>query len=111
MSKPRTEIQKKRRAYIDQCHKDGIAPLPVDKWLKGDSAKKSTPVKKSKPVKKDSNSKKVAAKSETHKKESGRKVTIRRGDKVVFDGYTSGELAEFATDVLRLALKTFCSGK
>lgn len=105
MSKPRTEIQKKRRAYIDQCHKDGIAPLPVDKWLKGDSAKKSTPVKK------DSNSKKVAAKSETHKKESGRKVTIRRGDKVVFDGYTSGELAEFASDVLCIALKTFARGK
>ena len=105
MSKPRTEIQKKRRAYIDQCHKDGIAPLPVDKWLNGDSAKKSTPVKK------DSNSKKVAAKSETHKKESGRKVTIRRGDKVVFDGYTSGELAEFASDVLCIALKTFARGK
>ena len=105
MSKPRTEIQKKRRAYIDQCHKDGIAPLPVDKWLKGDSAKKSTHVKK------DSNSKKVAAKSETHKKESGRKVTIRRGDKVVFDGYTSGELAEFASDVLCIALKTFARGK
>ena len=33
MSKPRTEIQKMRRAYIDQCHKDGITPLPVDKWL------------------------------------------------------------------------------
>ena len=105
MSKPRTEIQKMRRAYIDQCPKDGIAPLPVDKWLKGDSAEKSTPVKK------DSNSKKVAAKVETHKKESGRKVTIRRGDKVVFDGYTSGELAEFASDVLCIALKTFCSGK
>lgn len=111
MSKPRTEIQKIRRAYIDQCHKDGITPLPVDKWLKGDSDKKSTPVKKSKPVKRDSNSKKVAAKSETHKKESGRKVTIRRGDKVVFDGYTSGELAEFASDVLCIALKTFARGK
>ena len=107
MSKPRTEIQKKRRAYIDQCHKDGITPLPMDKWLwlNGDSDKNSTPVKK------DSNSKKVAAKSETHKKESVRKVTIRRGDKVVFDDYTSGELAKFATDVLRLALKTFCCGK
>ena len=105
MSKPRTEIQKMRRAYIDQCHKDGITPLPVDKWLKGDSDKKS------KPVKKDSNSKKVAAKSETHKKESGRKVTIRRGDKVVFDGYTSGELAEFTSDALCIAIETFCSGK
>lgn len=105
MSKSRTEIQKKRRAYIDKCHKDGVTPLPMDQWLKGDSAKKS------KPVKKDSNSKKVAAKSETHKKESGRKVTIRRGDKVVFDDYTSEELAEFATDVLRLALKTFGRGK
>ena len=105
MSKSRTEVQKKRRAYIDKCHKDGITPLPVDKWLKGD------PVKKSKPVKKDSDSKKVADKSETHKKESGRKVTIHRGDKVVFDDYTSGELAEFATDVLRIALKTFARGK
>ena len=105
MSKPRTEIQKMRRAYIDQCHKDGITPLPVDKWLKGDSAKES------KPVKYDSNSKKVAAKSETHKKESGRKVTIRRGDKVVFDGYTSAELAAFATDVIRLSLNTFFCGK
>ena len=104
MSKPRTEIQKKRRAYIDQCHKDGIAPLPVDKWLKGDSAKKSTPVKK------DSNSKKVAAKSETHKKESGRKVTIRRGDKVVFDGYTSHELFEFACSVIGLATKELSRG-
>ena len=104
MSKPRTEIQKKRRAYIDQCHKDGITPLPVDKWLKGDSDKKSTPVKK------DSNSKKVAAKSETHKKESGRKVTIRRGDKVVFDGYTSGELAEFACSVIGLATKELSRG-
>lgn len=96
MSKPRTEIQKMRRAYIDQCHKDGITPLPVDKWLKGDSAKKPTPAKKSKPAKKDSNPKKVAAKSETHKKESGRKVTIRHGDKVVLDGYTSHELFEIA---------------
>lgn len=105
MSKPRTEIQKMRRAYIDQCHKDGITPLPVDKWLKGD------PVKKSKPVKEESNSKKVDAKSETHKKESGRKVTIRRGDKVVFDGYTSAELGEFAIDALRLSLNTFFCGK
>lgn len=104
MSKPRTEIQKKRRAYIDQCHKDGIAPLPVDKWLNGDSAKKS------KPVKKDSNSKKVAAKSETHKKESGRKVTIRRGDKVVFDGYTSHELFEIACSVIGLATKELSRG-
>lgn len=111
MSKSRTEIQKKRRAYIDKCHKDGITPLPMDKWLKGDSDKNSKPVKKSTPVKKDSNSKKVAAKSETHKKESGRKVTIRRGDKVVFDGYTSDELAEFATSVLNLALKTLWRGK
>ena len=110
MSKPRTEIQKKRRAYIDQCHKDGIAPLPVDKWLKGDSDKKPKPVKKSKPVKKDSNSKKVAAKSETHKKESGRKVTIRRGDKVVFDGYTSHELFEFACSVIGLATKELSRG-
>lgn len=111
MSKPRTEIQKMRRAYIDQCHKDGITPLPVDKWLKGDSDKNSKPVKKSTPVKKDSNSKKVAAKSETHKKESGRTVTIRRGDKVIFDGYTSAELGEFAIDALRLSLNTFFCGK
>ena len=104
MSKPRTEIQKKRRAYIDQCHKDGITPLPVDKWLKGD------PDKKPKPVKKDSNSKKVAAKSETHKKESGRKVTIRRGDKVVFDGYTSHELFEIACSVIGLATKELSRG-
>ena len=109
MSKPRTEIQKMRRAYIDKCHKDGITPLPVDKWLKGD------PVKKSKPVKKDSNSKKVAAKSETHKKESGkkesgRKVTIRRGDKVVFDGYTSHELFEIACSVIGLATKELSRG-
>ena len=104
MSKPRTEIQKMRRAYIDQCHKDGITPLPVDKWLKGDSAKKP------KPVKKDSNSKKVAAKSETHKKESGRKVIIRRGDKVVFDGYTSHELFEIACSVIGLATKELSRG-
>ena len=104
MSKPRTEIQKMRRAYIDQCHKDGITPLPVDKWLKGDSDKKP------KPVKKDSNSKKVAAKSETHKKESGRKVTIRRGDKVVFDGYTSHELFEIACSVIGLATKELSRG-
>ena len=93
-----------RRAYIDQCHKDGITPLPVDKWLKGD------PDKKPKPVKKDSNSKKVAAKSETHKKESGRKVTIRRGDKVVFDGYTSHELFEIACSVIGLATKELSRG-
>ena len=104
MSKPRTEIQKKRRAYIDQCHKDGITPLPVDKWLKGDSAKESKPVKKSKPAKK------VAAKSETHKKESGRKVTIHRGDKVVFDGYTSHELFEIACSVIGLATKELSRG-
>lgn len=104
MSKPRTEIQKKRRAYIDQCHKDGITPLPVDKWLKGD------PVKKSKPVKKDSNTKKIVTKSETHKKESGRKVTIRRGDKVVFDGYTSHELFEIACSVIGLATKELSRG-
>ena len=104
MSKSRTEIQKKRRAYIDKCHKDGITPLPVDKWLKGD------PVKKSKPVKDDSNSKKVAAKSEIHKKESGRKVTIHRGDKVVFDGYTSHELFEIACSVIGLATKELSRG-
>ena len=105
MNKHRTEIQKMRRAYIDKCHKEGVTPLPMDQWRKGDSDKKS------KPVKKGSNSKKVAAKSETHKKESGRKVTIRRGDKVVFDGYTSAELAAFATDVFRLSLNTFFCGK
>ena len=110
MSKPRTEIQKKRRAYIDQCHKDGIAPLPVDKWLKGDPDKKPKPVKKSKPVKKDSNPKKVAAKSETCKKESGRTVTIHRGDKVVFDDYTSHELFEIACSVLGLATKELSRG-
>ena len=104
MSKPRTEIQKMRRAYIDQCHKDGITPLPVDKWLKGDSDKKP------KPVKKDSNSKKVAAKGETHKKESGRKVTIHRGDTVVFDGYASHELFEIACSVIGLAIKELDRG-
>ena len=104
MSKSRTEIQKKRRAYIDKCHKDGVTPLPMDQWLKGDSAKKSKPVKKS------ANTKKVDAKSETHKKESGRKVTIRRGDKVVFDGYTSSELFEIACGVTRLAIKELDRG-
>ena len=98
MSKSRTEVQKKRRAYIDKCHKDGITPLPVDKWLKGD------PVKKSKPVKK------VDAKSETHKKESGRKVTIRRGDAIVFDAYTSSELFKVACDIIALATKEISRG-
>ena len=98
MSKSRTEIQKKRRAYIDKCHKDGVTPLPVDKWLKGDPDKKSKPAKK------------VAAKSETHKKKSGRKVTIRRGDKVVFDGYTSHELFEIACSVIGLATKELSRG-
>ena len=104
MSKSRTEIQKKRRAYIDKCHKDGVAPLPMDQWLKGDSAKKS------KSVKKWANTKKVDAKCEPHKNESGRKVTIRRGDKVVFDGYTSHELFEIACSVIGLATKELSRG-
>lgn len=106
-NKPRTEAQKKRRAYVEKCHKEGKKPLPMDKWLDkfGDSekekeAKKAVKAPAKKGVKKDA--KKPSVK--------GRVVYIRRGDEVHFDDYTADELADFAKGVISLALSAFTHG-
>lgn len=111
-NKPRTEVQKKRRAYVEKCHKEGKKPLPIDKWYTnlGDF-KKEKEVKKA--VK--DPAKKVVKKGikKDAKKPSvkGRVVYIRRGDEIHFDDYTSDELAEFAKGVINLALSALVHGR
>lgn len=114
-NKPRTEAQKKRRAYVEKCHKEGKKPLPVDKWCAslGDS-KKEKEVKKA--VK--AHAKKVVkngvkngvGKDVEKPSVKGRVVYIHRGDEVHFDDYTAVELADFAQGVIRLALSAFAHG-
>lgn len=108
-NKPRTEAQKKRRAYVEKCRKEGKKPLPMDKWSAepGDSKKEPKKVAKA-PVKKDA--KKDTKKSSKKPSVKGKVVTIRRGDEVHFDDYTSEELAEFARGVIRLAIRAFSRG-
>lgn len=111
MSKPRTEIQKMRRAYIDQCHKDGKKPLPVDKWYAnlGDF-KKEKEVKKAVKAPAKKVVKKGVKKDVKKPSVKGRVVYIRRGDEVHFDDYTADELADFAKGVISLALSAFTNG-
>lgn len=110
-NKPRTEAQKKRRAYVEKCHKEGKNPLPVDKWYAnlGDSNKEKEVKKAVKaPAKKVvKNGIKKDVKKPSVK---GRVVYIRRGDEVHFDDYTADELADFAKGVISLALSAFTHG-
>ena len=114
-NKPRTEEQKLRRKYLEDCKKNGINPMPIEDWKKDwkqiNDWKPMFANKTSKPSCKSVNpAKKVCdkkpAKSITKK---GRKVIIERGDLVIFKGYKPHEIMRLAMLMLVDVYKDICA--
>lgn len=115
-NKPRTEEQKLRRKYLENCKRHGVEPMQIDYWkeynkkLNADwkpefANKTSKPSCKSvKPAKKVCNKK--PAKPLTKK---GRKVIIERGDLVIFNGYKPHEIMRLAILMLVDVYKEICA--
>ena len=92
MSKTRTEEQKLRRKYLEDCKKNGIKPMPIEDWKAKFANKTSKHSCKSvKPAKKvcDKKPAKPIAKK-------GRKVIVDRGDLVIFNGFKAREIMRLA---------------
>ena len=108
MSKTRTEEQKLRRKYLEDCKKHGVKPMPIDDWKawKAKFANKtSKPSYKSvKPAKKvcDKKPAKPIAKK-------GRKVIVERGDLVFFNGYKPCEIMRLAMLMLFDVYNDICA--
>lgn len=117
-NKPRTEEQKLRRKYLEDCKKDGINPMPIEDWknewkkINADwnwkakfTNKTSKPSCKSvKPAKKVCDKK--PAKPITKK---GRKVIVERGDVVIFKDYKLHEIMRLAMLLLIDVYKDICA--
>lgn len=104
MSKSRTKEQKLRRKYLEDCKKNGIKPMQIDDWKAKFANKTSKPSRKSvKPSKKVCDKK--PAKPITKK---GRKVIVKRGDSVIFNGYKPHEIMRLAMLMLVDVYKGIC---
>ena len=104
-NKPRTEEQKLRRKYLEDCKKKGIKPMPIDDWKAKFANKTSKPSCKSiKPAKKfcDKKPAKPIAKK-------GRKVIVEHGDLVIFNGYKPHEIMRLAMLMLVDVYKEICA--
>ena len=105
MSKPRTEEQKLRRKYLEDCKAKGIKPMPIDDWKAKFANKTSKPSCKSvKPAKKVCNKK--PANPITKK---GRKVIVERGDVVIFKDYKPCEIMRLSMLMLVDVYKDICA--
>ena len=91
-NKPRTEEQKLRRKYLEDCKAKGIKPMPIDDWKAKFANKTSKPSCKS--VK---NAKK------------GRKVIVERGDVVIFKDYKPCEIMRLSMLMLVDVYKDICA--
>ena len=108
-NKPRTEEQKLRRKYLEDCKKNGIKPMPIYDWKVWKSKfanKTSKPSCKSiKPAKKFCDKK--PAKPIT---KNGRKaIIVERGDTVIFNGYKPHEIMRLAMLMLVDVYKEICA--
>ena len=104
-NKPRTETQKIRRKYLEDCKKNGINPMPIDDWKAKRANKTSKPsCKRVKSAKKVCDKK--PAKSITKK---GRKVIVERGDLVIFKDYKPCEIMRLAILMLVDVYKNICA--
>ena len=105
MSKPRTEEQKIRRKYLEDCKAKGIKPMQIDDWNAKFANKTSKPSCKSvKPAKKvcDKKPAKPIAKK-------GRKVIVERGDLVIFKDYKPCEIMRLSMLMLVDVYKDICA--
>ena len=108
MSKTRTEEQKLRRKYLEDCKAKGIKPMQIDDW----KAKfveywkaKFVEYWKAKFANKTS---KPSCKSVKPAKK-GRKVIVERGDIVIFKGYKPHEIMRLAMLMLVDVYKEICA--
>lgn len=111
MSKPRTDEQKLRRKYLEDCKKNGINPMPIEKWKKINDWKAEFANKTSKPsCKSVKPAKKVCDKKpEKPITKKGRKVIIEHGDFVIFNGYKPHEIMRIAMLMLVDVYKDICA--
>lgn len=105
-NKPRTEEQKLRRKYLEDCKKNGIEPMQIDDWKAKFANKTSKPSCKSiKPAKKFCDKK--TAKSIT---KNGRKaIIIERGDLVILKSFKPHEIMRLAMLMLVDVYKDICA--
>lgn len=104
-NKPRTEEQKSRRRYLEDCKKKCIKPMPIDDWKAKFANKTSKPSCKSvKPAKNvcDKKPAKPLAKKE-------RKVIVKRGDLLIFNDYKPHEIMRLAMLMLVDVYKEICA--
>ena len=92
MSKTRTEEQKLRRKYLEDCKAKGIKPMQIDDWKAKFANKTSKPSCKSV---------KLAKK--------GRKVIVERGDVVIFKDYKPCEIMRLSMLMLVDVYKDICA--
>ena len=105
MSKPRTEEQKSRRKYLEDCKAKGIKPMPIDDWKAKFANKTSKPSYKS--VK---SAKKVCDKNPAKPvTKKGCKVILEHGDLVIFNGYKPHEIMRLAMLMLVDVYKEICA--
>ena len=105
MSKTRTEEQKLRRKYLEDCKKHGVKPMQIEYWKAKFANKTSKPSCKSvKPAKKVCNKKPANPITE-----NGRKVIVERSDVVTFKGCKPHEIMRLAMLMLIDVYKDICA--
>lgn len=93
-NKPRTEEQKLRRKYLNDCQKKGIKPMLIDDWKAKYAKKTAKPA--AKPAKK-------VAKPVDRK---GVPVhVVHKGDIVKFEDFSTDRIIDFAIRLLDMAWK------
>ena len=116
MSKPRTEEQKSRRKYLEDCKAKGIKPMPIDDWKKiwrgfNSDLKPEFANKTSKPsCKSVKPAKKVCDKKPAKPiAENVRKVIVERSDVVTFKDCKPHEIMRLAMFMLIDVYKDICA--
>ena len=102
MSKTRTEEQKLRRKYLEDCKAKGIKPMPIEDWKK--DWKK---INDWKPMFANKTSKPSCKSVKPAKK--GRKVIVERGDIVIFKDYKPCEIMRLSMLMLVDVYKDICA--
>ena len=102
MSKTRTEEQKLRRKYLEDCKAKGIKPMPIEDWKKDwKKINDWKPMFANKTPKPSCKSVKPAKK--------GRKVIVERGDVVIFKDYKPCEIMRLSMLMLVDVYKDICA--
>ena len=102
MSKTRTEEQKLRRKYLEDCKAKGIKPMPIEDWKKDwKKINDWKPMFANKTPEPSCKSVKPAKK--------GRKVIVERGDVVIFKDYKPCEIMRLSMLMLVDVYKDICA--